>query len=79
MTQAVEQLLQSALALPENERLQLLAALGSAIEEQGLRPFDEATLAEIQRRSAEYDNGDTKTLSWAEVKERAREELARRG
>lgn len=79
MTQAVEQLLQSALALPENERLQLLTALMSAVEEQGLRPFDDEWLSEIQRRSAEYDAGGVQPLSWAEVKARARQELARRG
>ena len=78
MTQAVQHLLQSALALPENERLQLLSALASAVEEQGLRPFDDAWLVEIQRRSAEYDAGDVPTLSWNEVKDRARREVARR-
>ena len=78
MTQAVQQLLQSALALPENERLQLLSALAAAVEEQGLRPFDDAWLTEIQRRSAEYDAGGVQTRKWAEVKERARQEIARR-
>ena len=78
MTQAVHQLLQSALALPENEQLQLLSALAAAVEEQGLRPFDDVWLTEIQRRSAEFDAGGVPTYSWAEVRERARQEIARR-
>jgi putative addiction module component (TIGR02574 family) len=57
MTQSVQQLLQSALALPDEEQLQLVAALLAAVDERGLRPFDDSWLAEIQRRSAEYDAG----------------------
>lgn len=77
MTQAVHQLLESALALPDEEQLQLVAALLAAVDERGLRPFDDSWLAEIQRRSAEYDAGAVQPIPWAEVKERARREAAR--
>ena len=72
MNQAVEQLLQAALKLPDEEQLQLVAALLSAVEERGLRPFDDAWLEEIRRRGAEYDAGAVRPAPWAEVKERAR-------
>ena len=79
MTQAVRNLLDNALALPDEEQLQLLAALQAAAEERGLRPFDDAWLAEIQRRSDEYDAGLVQPIPWAEAKERARQEVLRSG
>jgi putative addiction module component (TIGR02574 family) len=79
MSQQVEQLLQAALALSDEDQLQLVAALNAAVDERGLRPFDDSWLAEIQRRSAEYDAGTVKPLPWEEVKERARREASPRG
>jgi putative addiction module component (TIGR02574 family) len=79
MSQAVEQLLQAALALPDEEQLQFVAALLAAVEERGLRPFDDAWLMEIQRRSAEFDTGAVKPIPWSEVKEQARREVTPRG
>lgn len=73
MNQTVEQLLQAALKLPDEEQLQLVAALTAAVEERRLRPFDDSWLEEIRRRSAEYDAGSVPAIPWAEVKERARE------
>jgi putative addiction module component (TIGR02574 family) len=78
MTQDVEQLLQSALALSETEQLQLLSALMSAVDERGLRPFDDAWLTEINRRSDEFAAGTVESISWPDVKERAKQELLRR-
>jgi putative addiction module component (TIGR02574 family) len=79
MSQNIEMLLQAVLALSDEEQLQLVAALQSALDERGLRPFDDSWLAEIQRRSAEYDAGVGKAIPWAEVKERARREAASHG
>jgi putative addiction module component (TIGR02574 family) len=72
MSQGVQDLLQAALALSDEEQLQLIAALTSAIDERGLRPFDVSWLEEIRRRSAEHDAGSVRPIPWAEVKERAR-------
>ena len=69
MNQAVEQLLQAALKLPDEDQLQLVSALTAAVEERGLRPFDDTWLEEIRRRSAEFDTGSVKAIPWAEVKE----------
>jgi putative addiction module component (TIGR02574 family) len=79
MSQGVEQILEAALALPDDDQLQLVDALLAAVDERGLRPFDDSWLAEIQRRSAEFDAGTVKPIPWAEVKERARRETAPRG
>jgi putative addiction module component (TIGR02574 family) len=74
MSQGVQQLLQAALALSDEEQLQLVAALVAAVDERGLRPFDDSWLEEVQRRSAEYDAGGVEPIPWSEVKERARRE-----
>jgi putative addiction module component (TIGR02574 family) len=79
MIQAVDQLLQAALRLPDEEQLQLVSALLAAVEERGLRPFDDAWLEEARRRSAEYDAGAVRPVPWAEVKERARQKADSRG
>lgn len=75
MNPTVEQVLQTALKLAEEEQLQLLSALTAAVEERGLRPFDDTWLEEIRRRSAEYDAGSVQAIPWAEVKERARQRI----
>ena len=75
MNRKVEDLLQSALKLPDDEQLELAAALNSSLDERGLQPLDEAWLTEIQRRSDEYDAGRLKTVSWDEVKQKARREI----
>ena len=72
MQQNVDQILEAALSLPDEEQLRLVSALTAAVEERGLRPFDDWWLGEIQRRSAEYDVGDVRAVPWFEVKERAR-------
>ncbi len=79
MSRAVDQILQAALALPDEEQLQLVAALAAAVDERGLRPFDDSWLEEIRRRSAEYDAGSVQAIPWTEVKERARERVSPRG
>ena len=48
MNQAIDQLLQAALQLPDEDQLQLVSALTAAVEERGLRPFDDSWLEEIR-------------------------------
>jgi hypothetical protein len=40
-----------------------------------MRPFDDAWLAEIQRRSAQIDAGTATLTPWPEVKRRVRQRL----
>ena len=79
MGDQADQLLQAVLALSDEDQLRFLAALGAAVEERGLRPFDDSWLAEVQRRSAELDAGVVQPIPWAEVKERARRQVFNRG
>lgn len=72
---ATEQLLQSVLALPEDERFQLVEALLAECDQILARPFDDAWLAEIQRRSAQIDAGTATLTPWPEVKRRVRQRL----
>lgn len=71
MAPAVDQFLKAALALPDEEQLQLVAALVAAVDERGLRPFYDCWLEEIQRRSAAYDAGAMLAISGEQVKEKA--------
>ncbi|MCE9527407.1 MAG: addiction module protein [Planctomycetales bacterium] len=57
MSHAADELLKTALALSEDEQLAFAAALVSALDERRVRPFDDAWLAEAERRSAEFDAG----------------------
>ena len=72
MRQSVDRVLHAALSLPDEEQWQLVAALVSAVDERGLRPFDDSWLAEIQRRSAQFDAGSVQAIPWSEVRARSR-------
>jgi putative addiction module component (TIGR02574 family) len=78
VTESTEQLLQSALTLPEEERLELVEALLAECDRTLARPFDDAWLAEVQRRSAEIDAGTATLTPWPEVKQRVRKRLEER-
>lgn len=70
MSQDVQELLQAALKLSDEDRWQLVAALMSAGDARGLGPRGDTWLEEIRRRSAEYDAGEVGPIPWAEVKSR---------
>ncbi len=67
----VEELLEQALELPDEDRLQLAEALLSSVGPAGAPPFDSEWLAEVKRRAARIDAGESKLSSWAEVRERS--------
>jgi putative addiction module component (TIGR02574 family) len=68
----MEQLLQAALALPEDERLELVEAFLSSQGSSDKLPFDPAWLAEVERRSAEIDAGTVELAPWTVVRDRFR-------
>jgi putative addiction module component (TIGR02574 family) len=72
MSQTVDEILQAALDLPDEEQLRLVAALLAAVDERGLNPLDDAWMAEIERRSDGYDAGEIGAVPWSVVKERSR-------
>jgi putative addiction module component (TIGR02574 family) len=75
MSPATEQLLQAALALPEDERLELVEALLASHDPSSGLPFDPSWLGEIQRRSAEIEAGTVQLTPWPVVRERVRQRL----
>lgn len=75
MSPTSEQLLTSALALPESERLELAEALLAASEPPAPEPTGDAWVAELQRRSVQIDAGEAAVAPWAEVKRRVRGRL----
>jgi len=77
MPSSLERVLQSALALPEVERAELVDALITSLPPEEQVVFDDALLAEIERRCDELDAGGANTTPWAEVKARVHGRLRR--
>ena len=73
MNTTTEELLNTALALPEEDRLQFVEALIASFQPTDRPPFDESWRAVIQRRSTELKSGQVTPVPWAEVKRRAAE------
>ncbi len=72
MSLSVAELLEHAMELPSEDRLQIAEALLSSMEPPGMLPFDPEWLLEAKRRAARIDSGEGKLKSWAEVREQAR-------
>jgi putative addiction module component (TIGR02574 family) len=66
-----EMVLADATRLPIADRVQLMDAIWDTLPEDALPPLSDEWLAEIQRRSAEYDAGNANTVPWAQVKAEA--------
>ncbi len=73
MTANTEQLIDAALTLPEEDRVQFAEALIASLQPTDRPPFDESWRQIIQRRSAELHSGQVTPIPWEEVKRRARE------
>lgn len=62
-------LLADASELPVAERIQLIEALWDTVPDNtALPPLSQEWLAEIQRRSAEFDSGSVRTVPWEEIR-----------
>jgi len=79
MSPIAQELLESARALPSAAQVELIEALIAGLDEVDPEPLDEATLAEIQRRSAEYDAGQVQPIPWSEDRARSRRPESSRG
>ena len=73
MLPTTEQILHTALALPSDERFQLLEALIAA--DQVSAPFDESWRPVIHRRSEELASGAVPSVPWSEVRHRLRRQV----
>lgn len=63
-----ETVLADARRLPLVERVQLIEAPWDTLPADSLPPLTDEWLAEIQRRSAEYDSGLVDTVPWEQVR-----------
>ena len=68
MSQTTEELLNAALGLSDDDRLELVEALLASLQTTDQPPFDEAWREIVRRRSAELRSGKVKTVPWEEVK-----------
>jgi putative addiction module component (TIGR02574 family) len=73
MNATAEQLLNAALALPDDDRLEFAEALIASFQPSDRPPFDESWREVIRRRSAELRSGQVTAIPWEEVKRQARE------
>lgn len=54
--------------LPLVDRLQLIEALWDTLPADSLPPLTDEWIAEIQRRSEEYDSGSVQTVPWETIR-----------
>lgn len=72
MSTNYEALLAGASQLPVNDRIQLIEALWDTLPEDALPPLSDDWLAEIERRTAEYEAGNEPAIPWEQVRREAR-------
>ncbi len=72
-----ETLLADATRLPVAERIHLIDAIWNTLPADSLPPLSDEWIAEIQRRSAEYDSGSAETVPWEQVKAEAMRRVER--
>ncbi len=70
MSLNTQEILESALALPSAAQVELIEALIARLDEADPQPLGEGWIAEIQRRSADYDAGRVQPIPWPEVRDR---------
>lgn len=61
-------LLANASGLPVAERIQFIEALWDTLPADSLPPLSDEWVAEIQRRSAEFDSGEVQAIPWEQVR-----------
>lgn len=75
MTQEAHELLQKALALPENERAELAGNLIASLDSTVDQDVDTAWQQEVVRRLHDVQSGKVETISWQEVQQKGRKLL----
>ncbi len=70
-----EQLLSAALALPEDDRLQLVEALIDSLQPEDVPAIDDSWHEVISRRSAELRSGKATPIPWEDVRKQGREKV----
>jgi putative addiction module component (TIGR02574 family) len=79
MSPNTQEILESAQALPTAAQVELIEALIAGLDEADPEPLDETWIAEIQRRSADFDAGGIKPIPWSEVRDQGHRGESSRG
>jgi putative addiction module component (TIGR02574 family) len=77
MTQAAKDIVNAAIQLPEDERVEIVEQLLVSLEAETDEDADAAWAAEVERRSSEIKQGVVRPVSWEDVKSRARKRVGR--
>ena len=72
MTSAAKKLLDDALALPEAEREALVEVLMTSLRYGGARTVEREWVAEVEKRMARLESGESAAIDWAEARDRLR-------
>jgi putative addiction module component (TIGR02574 family) len=75
MSKDLIELFRDASELSEQDRATLAGLLIESLETEADSDVEEAWAAEIARRVAQLEAGDTKTIPWEEVRQRLRDRL----
>jgi putative addiction module component (TIGR02574 family) len=75
MTQEAHELLQKALALPDEERAELAGNLIASLDATVEQDVDAAWQQEVVRRSRDVQSGEVDTVPWEEVQLKGRTRL----
>lgn len=75
MSLITERILEDALALPDDQRAELATRLLQSLDREVDLDAEEAWAAEIERRCAALDAGETATSDWHDVRRRIEKEL----
>jgi len=70
MAASKDEIYQTALTLPEEERAELIGALLDSLDREVEEGVEEAWRAEIDRRVRELESGVVQSIPWDVVKER---------
>ena len=77
MSTRADSILDTALALPPNERAWLASELIASLEEEKDSDVEAAWASEIERRIDEIESGEAELSSWEEARTRIRTKLAK--
>lgn len=75
MTRPAKEIVDAAIKLTENDRLQIVEELLASLEPESDENVDTAWAAEVERRSIEIKQGSVRPIPWPEVKSQARERV----
>jgi len=73
MTRPAREIVDAAIKLTENDRLQIVEQLLANLEPKSDENVDVAWAVEVERRSNEIKQGTVRPIPWSEVKSQARE------